>query len=84
MRCFRISADAILSVIFVQSAEIRWLNVIGHLYMSGLAMLSEILTEWVVSVAHKLTITTNLRYQVVTCLYQISYPQQKVLKSSLI
>jgi hypothetical protein len=47
MRCFRISADAILSVIFVQSAEIRWLEVIGHLYRSGLAMLLEILTEWV-------------------------------------
>jgi hypothetical protein len=48
MRCFRILADAILSIIFVQSAEIRWPDVIGHLYTSGLAMLSEILTEWVV------------------------------------
>src|SRR5882762_6697066 len=47
MRCFRILADAILSIIFVQSAEIRWPDVIGHLYTSGLAMLSEILTEWV-------------------------------------
>ena len=48
MQCFRILADAILSIIFVQSAEIRWPDVIGHLYTSGLAMLSEILTEWVV------------------------------------
>src|SRR5882762_2390453 len=47
MRCSRILADAILSIIFVQSAEIRWPDVIGHLYTSGLAMLSEILTEWV-------------------------------------
>src|SRR5882762_3199970 len=47
MRCFRILADAILSIIFVQLAEIRWPDVIGHLYTSGLAMLSEILTEWV-------------------------------------
>src|SRR6267378_4057576 len=47
MRCFRILADAILSIIFVQSAEIRWPDVIGHLYTLGLAMLSEILTEWV-------------------------------------
>src|SRR5882762_4155389 len=47
MRCFCISADAILSIIFVQSAEICWPDVIGHLYTSGLAMLSEILTEWV-------------------------------------
>jgi len=47
MWCFHILADAMLLVIFVKSAEIHWLNVIGHLYMSGLAMLSEILTEWV-------------------------------------
>src|SRR6267378_4628176 len=52
MRCFRILADAILSIIFVQSAEIRWPDVIGHLYTSGLAMLSEILTEWVVLSAY--------------------------------
>jgi hypothetical protein len=40
-----------LSVVFGQSAKICWLNVIGHLYTSGLAMLSEILTEWVDSEA---------------------------------
>jgi len=33
-------SDAISSVVFAQSAEIRWLDVIGHLYTSGLAMLS--------------------------------------------
>jgi hypothetical protein len=30
----------ISSVVFGQSAEIRWLDVIRHLYTSGLAMLS--------------------------------------------
>ena len=50
--CFCISANAMLShfgwcIIFVQSAEICWIDVIGHLYMLGLAMLLDILTEWV-------------------------------------
>jgi len=40
-------ADAVLLVIFAQLAEICWLNVIRPLYMLGLVVLSEILTEWV-------------------------------------
>src|SRR5882762_8883617 len=61
MRCFRILADAILSIIFVQSAEIRWPDVIGHLYTSGLAMLSEILTEWVAIIVAELTFDQSNR-----------------------
>jgi hypothetical protein len=48
IQCFRISADAISSVVFGKSAEIRWLDVIGHLYTSGLAMLS-VGFDWIMS-----------------------------------
>jgi len=51
IQCFRISADAISSVVFGKSAEIRWLDVIGHLYTSGLAMLS-VGFDWIMSVRH--------------------------------
>jgi len=64
IRCFRISTDAILLVIFAQSAEICWLNVIGHLYMSGLAMLLEILTEWVGPVTSTATVLILKNIQV--------------------
>jgi len=46
MRCFPHFGWCDIIDNFCTIAEIRWPDVIGHLYTSGLAMLSEILTEW--------------------------------------
>jgi len=58
IQCFRISADAISSVVFGKSAEIRWLDVIGHLYTSGLAMLS-VGFDWIMSEIYSLPSVDN-------------------------